>query len=335
MNKKNTLIILLILSVIAALLGLGIGSLHLSFGEILGALFGRGDENTLVVVRQVRAPRVLAAFVFGGALALSGYLMQTFFHNPIAGPYVLGVASGAKLMVAAAMICSSFLAFRTNSLILILVSFFGSLLSMGLVLLLSSKVRGMSLLIVAGILIGYICSAVTDLLVTFADDHDIVSLHGWSRGSFSGMSWSGAAFFAPAVLLGLGLTFLLAKPISAYMMGESYAHSVGVKVDRLRVCLILLSCLMAGVVTAFAGPVSFVGIAVPQIIGRVSRDVRPIYRIPACFLGGGIFCMVCDMIARTVFAPSELSISTVTAVFGAPVVIYILVRRRSQSGNYE
>ena len=332
MKNRVVLLILIIFSVLLFFIGLGMGSLRIPAADIPGALLGTGEENVLVVVRQVRAPRVFAAFILGGALALSGYLMQTFFHNPIAGPYVLGVASGARLFVALTMIMGSVYAFHISSLMLIVVAFSGALLSMGLVLILSKRVYSMSLLIVAGVMIGYICSAVTDLVVTFADDHDIVSLHSWSRGSFSGMSWSMASFFSPAVLICLICSFFLAKPMAAYILGESYAHSVGVNVSRLRGGMILLSCMAAGIVTAFAGPVSFVGIAVPQISARLIRDVSPIWQIPSCFLCGGIFCMLCDMIARSLLAPAELSISTVTAVFGAPLVLYILVKRQSRTG---
>ena len=190
----------------------------------------------------------------------------------------------------------------------------------------------MSLLIICGVMIGDICSAVTDFVVTFADDSNIVNLHNWSMGSFSGISWENIAIMAPVVLVALLLTFLLSKPIGAYQMGEVYAQNMGVNIRMFRVSLILLSSLLSACVAAFAGPVSFVGIAVPHLVKSLFRTAKPLLIIPGCFLGGAAFCLFCDLVARTAFAPTELGISSVTAVFGAPVVIYIMVRRRMHAG---
>lgn len=186
----------------------------------------------------------------------------------------------------------------------------------------------MSMLVVCGVTIGYICSAVTDLVVTFADDSDIVNLHNWSMGTFSGTSMGNVKIMALTVLAASACTFLLSKPLGIYQLGENYASNAGVRVGLLRSLMIVLSGFLSAVVTAFAGPVSFVGIAVPHIIRSIAKTSKPIVLIPACFMGGSIFCMICDMIARTIFAPTELSISTVTAIFGAPVVIVAMVRRK-------
>ena len=187
-----------------------------------------------------------------------------------------------------------------------------------------------SLLVVGGVMVGYICSAITDFVVTFADDANIVNLHNWSQGSFSGTSWSNVRDMAMLVLVLLILAFLLSKPIGAYQMGESYARSMGVNVRRFRVELILLSSLLSACVTAFAGPISFVGIAVPHLVKSMLKTAKPLVVIPACFLGGAVFCLFCDLLARTMFAPTELSISSVTAVFGAPVVIAMMISRKRQ-----
>ena len=188
----------------------------------------------------------------------------------------------------------------------------------------------MAILLVGGIMIGYICSAVTDFVITFAEDADIVNLHGWSLGSFSGTSWEGVA--VAAVLIGTTsvLVFFLSKPIGAYQLGEAYAQSMGVNIRAFRVALIVLSSLLSACVTAFAGPISFVGIAVPHLVKRSLNTSKPLIVIPATFLGGAVFCMACDLIARTVFAPTELNISTVTSVFGAPVVIAMMMKRHRE-----
>lgn len=186
----------------------------------------------------------------------------------------------------------------------------------------------MASLLVAGIMIGYICSAVTEFIVTFADDSEIANLHGWSQGSFSGMDWSNVAVAAIVVGTASVATFLMSKPISAFQLGEAYAQSMGVNIRIFKIALIVISSILSACVTAFAGPISFVGIAVPFLVKQSLNTSRPMVVIPATFLGGSVFCMMCDLIARMAFAPMELNISTVTAVFGAPVVIFMMVRRK-------
>lgn len=305
------------------------GSVPLSVGEVARVLFGPPSDSTeYSIVWNMRLPRILAAVILGGALSVSGFLLQTFFANPIAGPFVLGISSGAKLVVSLVMVFLLSRGMVSSSLILIAAAFAGSMLSMGFILLISQRVKQMSMLVVCGVMIGYICSAITDFVVTFAEDSNIVNLHNWSLGSFSGMSWENVAVMAAVVGLTLTLTFFLSKPIGAYQMGEVYARNMGVNIKRFRVVLILLSSVLSACVTAFAGPISFVGIAVPHLIKNLFRTAKPILMIPACFLGGAVFCLFCDLIARTAFAPTDLSISSVTAVFGAPIVLYMMISKR-------
>lgn len=333
MIKKRTAVMFIILTAVMILtlfMNLFTGSTDISFSDFMAALSGK-ENSASDILLKIRVPRVLAALLLGGALALSGYLLQTFFHNPIAGPFVLGVSSGAKLIVAVTMIFSAGIFGSLSSAAMIVSAFVGSMISLGFVLIVSRKVKQMSMLVVCGVMTGYICSAVTDFLVTFADDTNIVNLHDWSMGTFSGTSMENIKLIFLFVLVSFIGSFLLSKPISAYMLGESYAKNMGVDIKLLRAMLIVLSGILSAAVTAFAGPVSFVGIAVPHIIRGLFRTSKPLVMIPACFMGGSIFCMLCDMIARTVFAPTELSISTVTAIFGAPVVIIIMLNRKTVS----
>lgn len=320
--------LLLILTGLLFCMNLVTGSTDISVIEAVKVIFGGRSGTASAVLLKIRLPRTLAALLLGGALALSGYLLQTFFHNPIAGPFVLGVSSGAKLTVALVMILVIGNRHVVSSGGMILAAFAGSMLSLVVVLMVSSRVKSMSMLVVCGVMIGYICSAVTDFVVTFADNSDIVNLHNWSRGTFSGTTMDNVRVMAGVVIAATIGTFFLSKPISAYRLGENYAQNLGVNVRLLRAGLILLSGLLSACVTAFAGPVSFVGVAVPHIVRGIFRTSKPIIMIPACFLGGSIFCLLCDMIARTAFSPTELSISTVTAIFGAPVVILAMVRQR-------
>ncbi|MEI3059396.1 MAG: iron ABC transporter permease [Oscillospiraceae bacterium] len=328
----GSFVLLAALVLVLLIWNINAGSVHLPVGEILRILTGHGADSTQShIVWDIRLPRILSAMLLGGALSVSGFLLQTFFANPIAGPFVLGISSGAKLAVSLVMIFLLSQGLLASSLALIAAAFVGAMISMGFILLISNKVKKMSMLVISGVMIGYICSAITDFVVTFADDSNIVNLHNWSLGSFSGLSWENVAVMAVVVGVALILTFLLSKPIGAYQMGEVYAQNMGVNIRAFRVVLILLSSVLSACVTAFAGPISFVGIAVPHLVKSLFRTAKPIVIIPACFLGGAVFCLFCDLIARTVFAPTELSISSVTAVFGAPVVIYMMVSRRTKS----
>ena len=307
------------------------GSVRISLSDILKTIQGRQTDGTLSdIILQIRLPRALAAAILGGGLALSGYLLQTFFHNPIAGPFILGISSGAKLVVALVMVFLLGSAIHISSMLMIAAAFVGAMISMGFVLLMSRLMDQMSMLIVSGVMIGYICSAITDFVVTFADDANIVNLHNWSKGSFSGITWENVGMMSVVIFIAFFCVFLMSKAISAYQMGGAYAQNMGLNIRRFRALLVIFSSVLSACVTAFAGPVSFVGIAVPHLVKNLFRSSRPILMIPASFLGGAAFCLFCDLLARVVFAPTELSISTVTAVFGAPVVIFIMIRRKKE-----
>lgn len=324
---KYALLLILLLTLLCA--NVCIGTVSISVRDILRSVFG--EEISVVsynILWQLRLPRALAAVVLGGALALSGYLLQTFFHNPIAGPFVLGISSGAKLVVAAVLVLFVGYFGTVSSVALILAAFVGAFGATGFVLLMSRRIPRMSMLIVSGVMIGYICSAVTELIITFAEDSDIVNLHNWSMGSFSGITWENVWVMSAVVLITSSAVFFLSKPIGAYQIGEAHARNLGVNVAGLRRRLVLLSSILSACITAYAGPVSFVGIAVPHLVKRFLGTTRPMLLIPACFLGGSVFCLFCDLVARNLFAPTELSISTVTAIFGAPVVIVIMAERR-------
>ena len=332
-RKRNTVSFLILILLLLLLLGMNvaIGSTAIPLHSMVSILLRTGENQTAEsIVWNIRMPRLLAAAVLGGALSVAGFQLQTFFANPIAGPFVLGISSGAKLSVALLMIACLQKELTISSGIMILAAFIGAMVCMGVILLAAGRVRNMAVLIVCGVMIGYICSAITDILVTFADDSNIVNLHNWSLGSFSGISWGSVRTASLTVALALGCSMLLAKPMGAYQLGEAYAKSMGVEIRRFRLALILLSSLLSACVTAFSGPISFVGVAVPHLMKSLFRTAKPLVMIPACFLGGSVFCLFCDLVARTLFAPAELSISSVTAVFGVPVVLSMLLSRKSR-----
>ena len=330
-RKRNTVSFLILILLLLLLLGMNvaIGSTAIPLHSMLSILLRTGENQTAEsIVWNIRMPRLLAAAVLGGALSVAGFQLQTFFANPIAGPFVLGISSGAKLTVALLMIACLRQELTISSGMMILAAFIGAMVCMGVILLAAGRVRNMAVLIVCGVMIGYICTAITDILVTFADDSNIVNFHNWSLGSFSGISWGSVRTASLTVALALGCSMLLAKPMGAYQLGEAYAKSMGVEIRRFRLALILLSSLLSACVTAFSGPISFVGVAVPHLMKSLFRTAKPLVMIPACFLGGSVFCLFCDLVARTLFAPAELSISSVTAVFGVPVVLSMLLSRK-------
>ena len=303
------MLFLAVLLGILMILNVCFGSVAVSLPELFGLLLKGPTEDTASrILWDIRLPRLFAAVILGGALSVSG-------------------SSGARLVVAFVMIALLNQGRTAGSVTLILAAFFGSLISMGFVILVSGRVRNMSMLVVCGMMVSYICSAITDLAVTFADDANIVNLHNWSLGSFSGITWENVSVMTAVTAAAMACTLFMAKPVSAYQLGEVYAANMGVNIRRFRLALILVSSILSACVTAFAGPVSFVGIAVPRLIKGLFQTAKPLVMIPGCFLGGAVFCCFCDMIARTLFAPVELSISTVTAIFGAPVVIYMMVHK--------
>ena len=317
-------------ALVAALVAnLCIGTVSVPARQVLAILGGAHQgETAYQVIWGIRLPRLCAAAILGGALGLAGLLLQTLFANPIAGPYLLGISSGAKLAVAVVMVLVLGDAQAMTSGMSLAAAFFGSLAAMGAVLVVSRRVRSASTLVIVGVMIGYVCSAATDVLVTFASDASIANLRNWSMGCFSGVNGSQVAVMAVVVGIASLATYLLAKPLGAYQLGEAYAESMGVNVRAFRVTLIVLSSVLASCVTAFAGPISFVGVAVPHVARRLLGTSRPQLVIPVAFLTGSLACLGCDLVARTMFAPIEMSVSTVTAVFGAPVVIWVLLGRR-------
>ena len=329
-TRRLSLAYLALTAGVAVLFALNLfwGSVSLTPGAVAAALLGRGEDALAVgIVLQLRLPRAVMVVLLGAALSAAGYLLQTFFANPIASPFVLGISSGAKLTVSLAMVGLLSRGVVMSSGGMILAAFAGAMLSMGFVLLLSRWLHQMSLLVVSGVMIGYLCSAVTEFVVTFASDANIVNLHNWSMGSFSGISMDGVKICLLVTAAALFCSMLLSKAMGAYQLGEVYARNMGVNIKRFRIELILLSSILSATVTAFAGPVSFVGIAVPHMIKQLFKTAKPIVVIPGCFLGGAVFCLFSDLLARTLFSPTELSISSVTAVFGAPVVIAMMIKR--------
>lgn len=337
MNKTRRyyviLIALLILMIFAIAINIVSGSVDFTLGDLKDTLLKERELSTLEynILYKIRIPRIITALLFGSALGVSGFLLQTFFKNPIVGPYVLGISSGAKLFVGIFILTNLNLKFfKVGPLDLFIASLVGSFLAIVLVLLFARKVDDISTLIVVGIMVGYIASAGTDLMITFAEGEKIASLAIWSMGSFSGVTWDMIKISAAVIIPTIILTFALSKPLEGYLLGEKYAKSMGINIKVFRIVLIILSSVLSACVTAFAGPISFVGVAVPHLTRLIMKTSEPKFLIPGIFLMGSSFCLLSDYLARTICAPVELSISTVTSFIGAPIVIWLMVNRRKR-----
>jgi len=328
-----TLLISLLLILFIA--NLGVGSVDISPLEVLkefkAAFLGKAPINELhyAIIWKIRLPRALAAMIGGSALAIAGLLLQIFFRNPLVGPYVLGISSGATLSTALILLAGwTFGAAKITSWLLFGAAFIGSVVVMVVVLILSRRVKSIITLLVIGLMAGYLTGAVTNLLIAFAEKNEVQGFVMWTMGSFAGFTWHQLKVLIWVSLPILMITLLISKPLNAFLLGEHYALSMGVKVIRMRWIIVLTSSILAAVVTAFSGPIAFIGLAVPHIARLSFGTTDNKILIPGTILIGGIATAICDLTARTLFSPIEIPLSAVTSFVGAPIVIVLLLKRR-------
>ncbi len=315
--------LLILLSIASILIGIFVGSVNVGVPDLISYLSGHQDVKGYILW-QIRIPRTLAAFLGGACLALSGLLLQTYFRNPLAGPFVLGISSASSLAVALCMLAG----IGAHSLGIVGSAFLGAMVATIIVITLVAKVRSAVTLLVAGLMLGYIFSALEKILITFAESREVHVFVLWTFGSFSGITWSNLKTITLAGVPIMAIAFLLSKPLNALLLGEDYARSMGVDVRRIRVAIVSISSLLTALVTAFAGIVAFIGLAVPHIARLLLRTSDHRVLIPSTALVGGIVTVLCDVISRTLLNPVELPISVATSLFGAPIVIYLVIKRR-------
>ena len=317
-------------TVFLMVLNVGIGSVSFSPAQVWQALTNPADASTMTtIIWKIRIPRAIAAVLGGAYLAASGLLLQVYFRNPIVGPFILGISSGATVMVSIVMLTTLTVGMTVLSPFMTTVAaFIGAYGVMLVVVAIASRVRSGVTLLIVGLMMGYLCHAVTSILTALAEKEKIKGFVLWQLGSFSGFKWSEIAvlFFAGGLIL--AFIYFLSKPLNAFLLGEEYAASMGVNIRRFRVLILLCSCALAGLVTSSAGPVAFVGLAVPHM-ARLSfgtSDNRIL--VPGACLLGAVVASLCDLIARMLLSPVELPLSAITAFFGAPIVIGLLMKKR-------
>ncbi|NKS62696.1 iron chelate uptake ABC transporter family permease subunit [Rhodococcus hoagii] len=343
MNRTAATVTALAAFVVAAtILAVSVGSVTIPFGTTARYLFtgDAGSERWTTLIADIRLPRVVTAACAGAALAVAGLLMQTLFANPLADPYILGVSSGASLGVALVVLGSGtgagvFAAVAgTGRLGVAAAAAIGALAVLLLVLAISRWIRSVVTLLIVGVMVGSVTSAVVSLLVAFSQPAQMQQFVLWSLGSYAGASWSDLRVLVPAVLVGVVLAATLVRPLNAMLLGEDYAHSMGVHLVRTRTIAITASALLAGAVTAFCGPIAFLGIAVPHLarLALGTSDHRIL--LPGVVLMGAGVSLLCSVVAQLPGRDGVLPLNVVTALVGAPVVILVLLRsRRAQAGT--
>lgn len=324
--------VLIICVLLVFTLNIALGSVEIPWKEVWRIVFGGEgtDPVQASIVTKIRLPRTLATVAGGACLAVSGLLLQIFFCNPIVEPYVLGISSGSTMFVGIVLLGGYSLGISVASpMSMFWGALAGAMLVMLVVVFAARKVKSIVTLLVIGLMAGYVCSAVTDILKSFADKESIANFTLWTMGSFSGFTWEQVRILWAVAVIFIIAAFLMSKPLNALLLGERYAQSMGVGIRAFRVGIVVIASVLTAVLTAFAGPISFVGLAVPHItrITFGTSDNRIL--IPASVLAGALMTGICDLVARMVFAPQEIAIGAVTSLIGAPLVVYLLMRRNN------
>lgn len=316
-------------------LNISLGSVEIPLRVVLLNLIGIESETEYwnYIIMSYRLPKAITAVLVGSGLGISGLLMQTLFRNPLAGPYVLGLSSGASLGVAllvlGAGLVSPFIgSFVYNSWSIVVASSLGSFLVLLLVMLMASKVKDTMSLLIIGLMLASITSAVVSILAYFSPSSNLQTYIFWSFGSLGNLSWEELSILLGCLLIGSVIALACLKNMNALLLGENYAISLGVHINKNRNLIILATSLIAGSITAFAGPIAFIGLAVPHLVRQLFKTNNHFVLFPSVFFSGGILMLICDGIAQLPGSDHTLPINAITSLFGAPVVIWLLVKKK-------
>ena len=330
-RRSTTLFIILsLLLVILFFLDLLIGSVHIPLRDILGAILGADvDPATRLIVLDIRLVKAIVAILTGMALSVSGLQMQTLFRNPLAGPYVLGINSGASLGVALFILGMPLLGIATNSTMSSIgtagAAWLGSALILAFVASVSTRIKDIMVILILGMMISSGVSAVVQILQYLSNEEALKSFVIWTMGSLGDVTTSQLHLMLPAVLIGLVVSVAVIKPLNLLLLGEQYARTMGLNVRRSRYLIFLSTTLLAGTVTAFCGPIGFVGLAIPHIARMLFSNADHRILLPASALCGAVTLLICDIVSKSLTLP----INTITALLGIPIVIWVVIRNKS------
>ena len=335
-NKSTTYGIALVLALPVLLAAnLLFGSVSIPAGAVLDIMLGNEVEKASwsFIIWESRLPQAITALLCGGALAASGLMLQTVFNNPLADPSILGISSGASLGVALVMLAGGGMivtgAFTLSGFFAVIIgAFVGSMVVMGAILFLSTLIKNNIMLLIAGIMIGYITSSVISLLNFFATSEGVHSYTIWGMGNFGGVSLQQLPYFSLFIAIGLVLVILLIKPLNALLLGTRYAENLGINIRRTRNLLLIATGLLTAITTAFCGPISFIGLAVPHIARLILGTSNHNILLPVTLLTGAVVALLCNLICVLPGEAGIIPLNAVTPVLGAPVIIYVIVNQR-------
>ncbi|MCB0494564.1 MAG: iron ABC transporter permease [Cyclobacteriaceae bacterium] len=326
---------LLVALLVAFILDIWLGSVHIPVMEVVRTVVGKATDPTWdKIIWLFRMPKAITAIVAGGALAVSGLLMQSFFRNPLAGPFVLGISSGASLGVALLVMAGATGLFLVNTFGIVVAASAGAAVAFSLVLMASIRIKDSATLLIIGLMVGSIAGAIVGTLQYFTSARQLQAFTIWTFGSLSNVNAQDLPVLTILTGAGLVIAFALFKPLNAVLLGENYAQSLGVNINRLRNGILLVTSLLAGAVTAYAGPIAFIGIAVPHLTRAVFSTSDHKKLIPAVFLTGSLVLLLCDVLAQLPGSEHVLPINVVTSILGAPVVIWVILKKRHLGASF-
>lgn len=338
MKKYCRFFVVITLAIIALfVINIIYGAVKIPINSIIDIFSGNDDvnESWKYIILQTRLPQALTAILCGGALAVSGLLLQTAFCNPLAGPSIFGINSGASLGVAFVMLLfggniTAGAVSVTGFLAVLIAAFVGAVAVMAVLLFFSNLVNNNVMLLITGIMIGYISSSAISLLNFFATEEGVHSYMIWGLGNFGGVSMAQMPLFAAVTIVGLICALLLIKPLNAVLLGEQYAENLGINTIKLRNCLLLVTGLLTAVTTAYCGPIAFIGLAVPHIARMLLKTDNHRYLIPGTILSGAAISLLCNIICVLPGDNGIIPLNAVTPIMGAPVIIYVIIKGRHQ-----
>ncbi len=331
-----------LLTLVFFMLNIVLGSVYIPLPDVFGVLVGQSTAKLAweSIILNTRLPQAITAMLAGAALGVSGLMMQTLFRNPLAGPSVLGISSGASLGVAILMMAATIpgIGIFTGSgaienVTIVIAAFAGALAVLLLIMLLASKFRNPTTILIIGIMIAYIVSAIVGILQFYSMKENLQSFVIWGLGSFANVSWNEHRYFVPVIVAGIFFSVLMVKPMNALLLGDNYAQNLGFNVRFVSMVLIIITGILVATVTAYCGPIAFLGLAVPHLSRNLFRTSDHLVNVPGTVFSGILLALFCNLIARLPGFDGALPINAITSIIGAPVVIWIIIRQYHFRGS--